>query len=63
MSTQDTVAEERKPTYDDLMEIAKAAIAFHQSLMADWAVPRGETEKTLKLSDALERAYFAHYPL
>lgn len=51
-----------KPTYDELLEIAQAAVKFHRSLMSDWAAPRQESGKTLKLSDALERAYMPHWP-
>jgi hypothetical protein len=63
MSSQDSAQSEKQPTYDELMEIAKAAIRFHQSLMSDWAAPRPESDKTMKLSDALEKAYFPHFPL
>lgn len=50
------------PTYDELLKIAQAAVSFHKSLMSDWAAPRQESRKTLKLSDALEAAYMPHWP-
>lgn len=50
------------PTYDELLKIAQTAVEFHMSLMSDWAAPRQESRKTLKLSDALEAAYMPHWP-
>lgn len=50
------------PSYAVLKNIANAAIDFHRSLMSDWAVPRPESEKTLRLGDALSDAYMPHWP-